>query len=149
MKKSVVSAAIGLALLLSLASQASADTLAAGTREAFSSDIATAPGIYTTLRLNDAGATSLAFTAAAAGPVQIVYSAECSTTSGGLVTLQILVDGVAIGPGSGTVWRFCSDIAYETVTRVVAPTVSAGAHSLSIIASGDAKLRHTVTTVAN
>jgi hypothetical protein len=149
MKKFVSFASLSLALLLSLTSPASADLLATGTREAFNSDISTAAGVYTTLALNDAGSTSLGFTAAASGPVQIVYSAECAvTTAGTIVVLQILVDGTAIGPGAGTVWRFCSGTVLENKTRVVAPSVSAGAHTLTIIASGVAQIRHSVTTVS-
>lgn len=152
MKKLWLMAALCLASSLSLASQASADILAASTREAFSSDISTSPGVYTTLRLDDTipGATSLSFTAPAAGPVQITYSADCAvSTPGDIVLIQVLVDGTAIGPGGGTVWRFCSDTVSSTSTRVVAPTVSAGAHSVSIIASGVATIRRTVITVAD
>lgn len=148
MKKSVTFAFLGLVLLFSLALPASADLLATGTREAFSSDINTAG--YTTLALDDSGNTSLSFTTGS-GPVQIAYSAECAlNVSGSLVVLQIFVDGVAIGPaGGGTVWRFCSSTEFTNVTRIVAPTVSSGSHTLQIKASGNAKLRHTVTTVSD
>jgi hypothetical protein len=147
MKKSVTFAFLGLALLLALALPASADILATGTREAFSSDINTAG--YTTLALDDAGNTTLNFNSGS-GPIQIAYSAECAlNVSASLVVLQIFVDGVAIGPGSGTAWRFCSSTEYTNVTRIVAPSVSSGAHTLQIKASGNAKLRHTVTTISD
>ncbi len=148
MKKSVMFAFLGFVPWLALSVPASADLLATGTRELFSSDINTSG--FTTLALNDAGNTTLNFTTGT-GPVQIAYSAECAlNVSGSLVTLQIFVDGVAIGPaGGGTVWRFCSSIEYTNVTRIVAPSVSAGSHTLQIKASGNAKIRHTVTTVSD
>lgn len=146
MKKYFGLAMLGLVLLTGFAASANADILATGTREAFSSDINT--GTFTALALDDAGNTTLNFTSAA-GPVQIAYSAECAlNVSASLVTLQIFVDGTAIGPGSGTAWRFCSSMEYTNVTRIVAPTLSSGAHTLQIKATGNAKLRHTVTTIS-
>lgn len=104
---------------------------------------ATHPGNFTftaagtLIPLNGGGATSLSVNAK--GKLVISYSAECETT-GAWLSIEILVDGVALSPTAGTSDAFCSDQdvqesldSWTTATYVVAtPTLLAGVHTVQI-----------------
>jgi hypothetical protein len=87
--------------------------------------------------LTDGGATALGFNGK--GKHAISYSAEC-TGSGDWVSIQIIVDGVALAPTAGTDDAFCSDSdgsgglnGWMTAHyRVVTGNLALGAHSVSV-----------------
>jgi hypothetical protein len=90
--------------------------------------------------LTAGGATSLAFSGK--GKHAISYSAECET-SGSWVSIEIIVDGIALSPTSGDNDAFCSDhndnngndgwtVAHY---RVVTGQLALGAHSVQVRAT--------------
>ena len=87
--------------------------------------------------LTDGGALTLGFNGK--GKHAISYSAEC-TGSGTWVSIQIVVDGVAVAPTGGTDDAFCSDFDgngglngwMTSHYRVVTPSLALGAHAVSV-----------------
>jgi hypothetical protein len=87
--------------------------------------------------LTNGGARVLGFSGR--GKHAISYSAECSGT-GSWVSIQIIVDGVALAPTAGTDDAFCSDFdgngihsAWMTAhQRVVTGNLALGAHGVSV-----------------
>jgi hypothetical protein len=91
----------------------------------------------TLIPLNGGGATSIAFNGK--GKHIISYSAECETT-GSWLSIEILVDGVALSPTAGAADAFCSDHktaesldAWTTASYVIAtPALAAGVHTVQV-----------------
>ena len=90
--------------------------------------------------LTSGGATSLAFSGQ--GKYAISYSAECETT-GGWLSIEIIVDGVALSPTVGDQDAFCSDHNDNNANdgwttahyRVVTKNLTLGTHSLQVSAT--------------
>ena len=92
--------------------------------------------------LNAGGATTVSFSGA--GKFAITYAAECAEAGspGNWVSLQILVDGVALDPTAGTSDAFCSGNstagfdgwATQSIT-VVTPALGTGGHTLQVQAT--------------
>jgi hypothetical protein len=87
--------------------------------------------------LTDGGAVVLGFNGS--GKHAISYSAECSGT-GSWVSIQIIVDGVALAPTAGTDDAFCSDFDGNGIHsgwmtahhRAVTGNLALGAHGVSV-----------------
>jgi hypothetical protein len=102
-----------------------------------------AAGTVATVPLTASGATTLTFSGS--GKHMITYSAECAVSSTGLVgwlSLEILLDGVALPPTAGDVDAFCAANetagfdAWATHTiSVPTPALPTGAHTVVIRAT--------------
>jgi hypothetical protein len=100
-------------------------------------------GAVATVPLTTAGATTLTFSGS--GKHMITYSAECAVSSASSLawlTIEIILDGVALPPTAGTVDAFCSGNGtagfdgWTTHTiSVPTPTLPTGTHTLVIQAS--------------
>jgi hypothetical protein len=107
--------------------------------------------------LNDAGALTAAFSGS--GRFLISYSAECSSSTTGWVSIQIKVDGVAVLPTGGTDDAFCTDYDNDGsldgwVTahyRVFTPSLGSGVHTAAVdvttVGAGSARLDDAVLTI--
>jgi hypothetical protein len=150
-------------LLLLLGSRAAdAGVLLASARTASPFSFTYSPGGSSTVpvALNDAGSTSLTFTAPAAQTVVVTFSGECSgNTAGTRVIAVVLIDGVlANGDAAGHYTRVCAGGAPQTVmTRTVYKAVAAGSHTIQVVAWIDGPafgfyggtFENTVLTVTN
>jgi hypothetical protein len=152
MKKALSSIPFLLSFLM-IAGDARADVLATSVREMFPTSVTTTVSL---LRLNDAGATSLAFSTPTTQTVVITYNGDCSVSSAGNpLAVIIYVDGVAApGTGAGSAGsRMCADTLITAASRSVAITVGPGAHTVQvtgqIIGSGTGGFLRTVLTVMN
>ena len=160
MKKNLVLLTLaGVALLGLVAGNAYADLLASGVRQTFATNVTSTFGSTTIIAINDAGNTSLNFTAAATQPVLIAFNADCLVdTAGTSLAVEILVDGTpapGTGAGSGGSLLCSSTDGFVAAVRNVVPVVSAGAHVIQVrvaifsssAGTYTAKLRRTVLTV--
>ena len=142
-----------LLILVLTAGSLQAGTLAASTRQTFTTPITTSLNY---LALDDSGATSLTFTTASTQTVVVSYSADCQVaTAGNAVGIIIYVDGVAAA-GTGALsagTRLCSSDFPSTNTRISFITVGAGTHTVQvtgqIIGTGTGNLKRTTTVVQN
>lgn len=134
--KKLVGMFAALAMVFALASTASAEAL-----KAFATRSGNLTGTGATfISLTNGGATALNFSTPGANKViKITYNAECSALGpSGWTSVEILVDGVAAEPNSGTLFAFCTQpVANATVwtgaTRQSIITVpAAGNHSVQV-----------------
>jgi hypothetical protein len=122
-----------------LSATASAEVLAASATRSVN-DTSTTTHVFKSL--NNAGATSLSFTTAAANKlVKITFNAECGVLgpSQSWLSTTILVDGVQANPASGTAFALCtasSTSAYNwtgAVRQSLITVPAAGAHTVQVL----------------
>ncbi len=127
-----------------LSAPAEAGVLAAASRVNNPFTFTYVPNVSPTVQvaLDDAGNTSLSFTAPATQTVAITYSAECSSTDANTALIAVVViDGLSIANGDGGIryTRYCWAGEQPAVaTRTVYRAVSAGAHTVQVVAAIEA-----------
>lgn len=93
------------------------------------------------LRLTDAGATLVSFNNPTRGLVSVTYSAECSVASTvpeAWVSIEILINGVAVPPTTGIYDALCTNAmtdnteSYGMNSITVAKSLPAGNHTLKV-----------------
>lgn len=160
MKRNLVLLTLSLVVLSGfVVGVANADLLTYAVRQTFATNVTSTLGSTTVIPIDDAGNTSLTFTAAGTQPVLIAFNADCLVDSAGTaLAVEILVDGTpAPGTGAGSAGsRLCSSTdGFVAAVRNVVPVVSPGLHVIqvrvAVLSSSagtyTAKLRRTVLTV--
>ena len=159
-KSGYLMAAFLLFLLGSSAADAGVLLASARTTSPFSYTYSPGGSSTVPVALNDAGATSLTFTAPAAQTVVVTFSGECSgNTAGTRVIAVVFIDGVlANGDSPGHYTRVCAGgEPQKAMSRTVYKAVSAGSHSIQVVSWIDGpafgfyqgRFEHTVLTVTN
>lgn len=150
---------LAIALLLLTSGAARADLITYAVRQTFATNVTSTFGSTTIIPIDDAGNTSLTFSAAASQPVLIAFNGDCQVgTAGTSLAVEILVDGVpAPGTGAGSGGSLlCSETSFNATVRNTVPVVSPGLHTVQVrvavfSSSGGtftAKLRRTVLAVS-
>ena len=150
---------LGIVLLGLSASAAQADLLTYAIRQTFATNVTSTLGGTTIIPIDDAGNTSLTFSAAASQPVLIAFNGDCLVgTAGTALAVEILVDGIpapGTGASSGGSLLCSSTDGFVAAVRNTVTVVSPGLHTVQVrvavfsssAGTFTAKLRRTVLTV--